>query len=364
MVVIRPCSMPKASSSTLTSGARQFVVQEALEMILSSGLSVSWLTPITILASISFLAGTVRIHLPAPASMCFWQASREAKMPVASMQKSIWFCLCGSLAGSLSALIAMRFPLTVIESLSEASVPSNLPCTESHLSRCASVLGSVRSLICTTSMSGCASRLRKTRRPMRPKPLIAMRMGRAGRAGEDWVRKTRGGEPTPGCPGVPSAARRRRAIRCPTMTGELPFPPPQARPEPLGARWADLARGAGLDPEAPALVALSGGADSVFLLHCAARAPERPRIVAVHVDHGLRGAESDADAQFCRELCARLMVPFVLRRIELDPDPAGLEARARVARYALLTEEARKARIGTILTGHHADDALETPLLP
>src|SRR5258706_4573566 len=57
------------------------------------------------------------------------------------------------------------------------------------------------------------------------------------------------------------------------------------------------------------------------------------------------------------------MVPFVLRRIELDPDPAGLEARARVARYALLTEEARKARIGTILTGHHADDALETLLL-
>src|SRR5258706_81579 len=194
MVVIRPCSMPKASSSTLTSGARQFVVQEALEMILSSGLSVSWLTPITIMASISSLAGTVRITLPAPASMCFWQASREAKMPVASMQKSIWFCLCGSLAGSLSALIAMRFPLTVIESLSEASVPSNLPCTESHLSRCASVLGSVRSLICTTSMSGCASRLRKTRRPMRPKPLIAMRMGRAGRAGEDWVRKTRGGD--------------------------------------------------------------------------------------------------------------------------------------------------------------------------
>jgi tRNA(Ile)-lysidine synthase TilS/MesJ len=80
------------------------------------------------------------------------------------------------------------------------------------------------------------------------------------------------------------------------MTGELPFPPPEPRPEPLGARWADLARGAGLDPEAPALIALSGGADSVFLLHCAAGAPERPRLLAVHVDHGLRGAESEADA--------------------------------------------------------------------
>jgi len=147
------------------------------------------------------------------------------------------------------------------------------------------------------------------------------------------------------------------------MSGELPFPPPTPRPESLGLRWAGLARGAGLDPEAPALVALSGGADSVFLLSCAALAPARPRLVAVHVDHGLRGAESEADAAFCRELCGRSSVPFVLRRIELDPEPAGLEARARAARYAALTEEARRARIGTILTGHHADDALETLLL-
>ncbi|MBK7641999.1 MAG: tRNA lysidine(34) synthetase TilS [Planctomycetes bacterium] len=147
------------------------------------------------------------------------------------------------------------------------------------------------------------------------------------------------------------------------MAAELPFPPPGRHPEPLGARWGDLARGAGLDPAAPALVALSGGADSVFLLHCAAQAPERPRLIAVHLDHGLRGAESDEDAQFCRELCARLDVPFVLRRLTLDPRPAGLEARAREARYDALVEEARKARIGTVLTGHHADDALETLLL-
>ena len=147
------------------------------------------------------------------------------------------------------------------------------------------------------------------------------------------------------------------------MTAELPFPPPEGRPESLGLRWAGLARGSGLDPEAPVLVALSGGADSVFLLHCAAQAPERPRLVAVHVDHGLRGAESEADTQFCRALCERLCVPFVLRRIELDPDPAGLEARAREARYAVLSEEAGKARIRAVLTGHHADDALETLVL-
>jgi tRNA(Ile)-lysidine synthase len=147
------------------------------------------------------------------------------------------------------------------------------------------------------------------------------------------------------------------------MEPELPFPPPSPRPEPLGLRWGDLARGAGLDPAAPALVALSGGADSVFLLHCAAQAPERPRLLAVHLDHGLRGAESAADASFCRELCARLGVPFVLRTLELDPRPEGLEARARAARYAALVEEARKARIAAVLTGHHADDALETLLL-
>lgn len=128
-------------------------------------------------------------------------------------------------------------------------------------------------------------------------------------------------------------------------------------------RWSTLARGAGLDPRASVLLALSGGADSVYLLQVLAASRERPVVAAVHVEHGLRGAESREDARFCSRLCARLGVPFDLRRIRLDPNPAGLEARARSARYEALFDAAHELGFRTLLTGHHADDALETVLL-
>tara|TARA_R110002096_G_scaffold79532_4_gene186720 strand:- start:17876 stop:19378 length:1503 start_codon:yes stop_codon:yes gene_type:complete len=117
-----------------------------------------------------------------------------------------------------------------------------------------------------------------------------------------------------------------------------------------------------LRPGQPVVVALSGGADSVFLLHLVARAEPRPKVLAVHVDHGLRGDASEGDAAFCARLCARLGIPFARRRIELDGDAPDLEARARELRYRALAEEARQAGIATILTGHHEDDALETLL--
>jgi len=128
-------------------------------------------------------------------------------------------------------------------------------------------------------------------------------------------------------------------------------------------RWARLAESLELDPSRGVVVALSGGADSIYLLHLLLAAEPRPHILAVHVDHGLRGPESDADAAFCAAECARLGVEFELRRVAIDPAAPGLEARARAARYAELAAAARAARIATILTAHHADDALETLLL-
>ena len=128
-------------------------------------------------------------------------------------------------------------------------------------------------------------------------------------------------------------------------------------------RWPRLARAAGLDPAEPVVLALSGGIDSVLLLHWLAASEPRPALLAVHIDHGLRGAESEADARFCADLCRDIGVPFRLRRAQLDPDPRGLEDRARQARYGLLVEEARRAHVRTILTAHHADDGLETLLM-
>lgn len=134
-------------------------------------------------------------------------------------------------------------------------------------------------------------------------------------------------------------------------------------PDSWKERWPRLARVAGLDPAEPVVLALSGGVDSVLLLHWLAASEPRPSILAVHVDHGLRGAESDADARFCADLCRDIGVEFRLRRAQLDPQPGGLEERARQARYALLVEEARRAHVRTILTAHHADDGLETLLM-
>lgn len=146
---------------------------------------------------------------------------------------------------------------------------------------------------------------------------------------------------------------------------ELPFPAPSvpARDAFAPARWAALVEPLGVGAAEPVVLALSGGADSVFLLHLAARARPAPRVVAVHVDHGLRGAESDADAEFCRTLCAELGVEFRVCRVELDPRENGLEERARVARYRALCSAAADAGVSTLATGHHAGDALETLLL-
>jgi len=137
-------------------------------------------------------------------------------------------------------------------------------------------------------------------------------------------------------------------------------------PDPIAswpARWARLAEGCGLAPDEPLLLALSGGADSVFLLHLLARAEPRPPVRVVHVDHGLRGAESLEDARFCAELTAALDLPFTCVRLRLDPSSPDLERRAREARYSALASQARRDGISVLVTGHHSDDALETLMI-
>ena len=137
---------------------------------------------------------------------------------------------------------------------------------------------------------------------------------------------------------------------------------PQAAPE-WSWRWGQLARSVGVGAREPLLLALSGGADSVLLLHLLANAVPRPRFRAVHVDHNLRGAESRDDVHFCANLCRALGVPFDTVAVELDPRGPSLEARAREVRYRALLDEALRTGHHTLVTGHHSDDQVETLLM-
>ena len=92
-----------------------------------------------------------------------------------------------------------------------------------------------------------------------------------------------------------------------------------------------------------AAVALSGGADSVSLLY-ALKELERPlgiTLSAVHINHCLRGEESDGDERFCRELCERLGVALKVYRIDvlsLREKHESVEECARRARYGAFSQ--------------------------
>ena len=115
------------------------------------------------------------------------------------------------------------------------------------------------------------------------------------------------------------------------------------------------------------LVAVSGGADSVALLRGLAELKTSGcgRLVAAHYNHCLRGDASDADQAFVADLCAKLNVPLVIGRAEAPLHSAGdgIEAAARAARYAFLSQAADRWGARYIVTAHTADDQVETILL-
>lgn len=114
--------------------------------------------------------------------------------------------------------------------------------------------------------------------------------------------------------------------------------------------------------------ALSGGADSVSLLRalCELSGELGAEITACHLNHGLRGEESDGDEQFCRDLCERLEVPFYSKKIavsELAQKHESTEEAARRARYAFFEEALEHFGSGVLVTAHNANDNAETVLL-
>ena len=117
------------------------------------------------------------------------------------------------------------------------------------------------------------------------------------------------------------------------------------------------------------LIALSGGPDSVALLHAILALRDRKRgpsirIAAAHLNHCIRGAEADRDEAFVRELCAMLGVELVIEQaVGLTTATPNLEERARAARYAFLERTAARFGAAHIAIAHHADDQAETVLM-
>lgn len=116
-------------------------------------------------------------------------------------------------------------------------------------------------------------------------------------------------------------------------------------------------------------VALSGGADSVLLLHFLARLAEKEHfpLAAIHIHHGIRGVDADRDRDFCEELAKRLSVPFSAVYVDAvgyaREQKLGLEEAARILRYRAFSDFLTENKdISCVATAHHAGDNLETML--
>ena len=129
-------------------------------------------------------------------------------------------------------------------------------------------------------------------------------------------------------------------------------------------------------------VGLSGGADSVALLRALReRSGELGLVVhAAHLHHGLRGAEADADLVFCRELAAKMEIPFHEARVDTAAEAKrpsnrldaadvaenssadSIEGTARRLRYAWFRQLLREVPLDAVATAHTLDDQAETVL--
>ncbi|HXI83292.1 MAG TPA: tRNA lysidine(34) synthetase TilS [Verrucomicrobiae bacterium] len=112
-----------------------------------------------------------------------------------------------------------------------------------------------------------------------------------------------------------------------------------------------------LAPGEPLLVGVSGGADSVALLSILVELGWRPRVC--HLNHQLRGVDSDADAEFVRQLATQYGLPSTIEACTVDRD----EDSARRARQEFFGRVAERTGIKKLVLAHTADDQVETFLL-
>jgi len=114
------------------------------------------------------------------------------------------------------------------------------------------------------------------------------------------------------------------------------------------------------------LLGISGGRDSVALLHALLEAGAR-KVVLCHLNHQLRGLFSAHDAAFVRDLAESCDLPFEIARANVqrraEDEKISIEVASRRSRHDFFAECGRKHRCNTVLLAHHADDNAETILL-
>ncbi|MBI2868848.1 MAG: tRNA lysidine(34) synthetase TilS [Chloroflexi bacterium] len=138
---------------------------------------------------------------------------------------------------------------------------------------------------------------------------------------------------------------------------------------PLEERVFSYIQAQRLFSEKKVVVGVSGGPDSVCLLHVLHRLRGRLdiNIHAAHLNHGLRGAEADADAEYVAGLARSLGLPASIERQDVREyqgrQRLSLEEAAREVRYLFLERIAREAGTGSVAVGHTLDDHVETVLM-
>jgi tRNA(Ile)-lysidine synthase len=115
-----------------------------------------------------------------------------------------------------------------------------------------------------------------------------------------------------------------------------------------------------LSPGDRVAVAVSGGADSVCLLHLLLELDLRLSIL--HLNHGLRGSESEADEEFVFSMARRLRLPFLVCHADIAARPGNLEEQARAARLAFFRRVLDQKLADRVAVGHTRSDQAETVL--
>jgi tRNA(Ile)-lysidine synthase len=107
------------------------------------------------------------------------------------------------------------------------------------------------------------------------------------------------------------------------------------------------------------LIGVSGGIDSRVLLHLLTKLGFG-KLTACHLNHNLRGIESEQDSHFVAGICREIGLPFYTETLEELPCTGSLETAARTARFEFFARAATKFGTPSLFLAHHADDQVET----